>query len=100
MNKFSRVMKKHIRATLIIGIASAMLLAFCAFSFPAITERASVKMKIEQYNQQEMVVYITRTGKKYHCSGCGYLSKSKIPISLKDAKKNRYTPCKACNPPL
>lgn len=43
-------------------------------------------------------VYVTRTGAKYHRSGCRYLSKSKIPISLEDAKR-RYSPCSVCNPP-
>jgi len=42
-------------------------------------------------------VYITRTGKKYHRSGCRYLSKSKIPIELTEAIK-RYSPCSVCRP--
>lgn len=42
-------------------------------------------------------VYITRTGVKYHRDGCRYLSKSKIPISLTDAKRG-YSPCSVCNP--
>jgi len=42
-------------------------------------------------------VYVTRTGKKYHRDGCSHL-KSRIPISLADAKKS-YTPCKVCSPP-
>jgi len=28
----------------------------------------------------DITVYITNTGKKYHSSGCRYLSKSRIPI--------------------
>lgn len=44
-------------------------------------------------------VYITDTGKKYHTSGCGYLSRSKHAISLKDAKARGYTPCSRCHPP-
>ena len=32
-------------------------------------------------------VYITRTGKRYHRAECQWLRKSKIPISLEDAKK-------------
>jgi len=44
-------------------------------------------------------VYITTSGKKYHREDCRYLSKSKIPISLDDAKQRGYTPCKVCNPP-
>ena len=43
-------------------------------------------------------VYVTRTGKKYHREGCSSLRRSKIPISLADAKQ-RYGPCGRCNPP-
>ncbi|WP_302805105.1 Ada metal-binding domain-containing protein [Cloacibacillus porcorum] len=45
------------------------------------------------------IVYVTRTGSKYHRDGCGSLSRSKIEITLKDAKAEGYTPCKRCNPP-
>jgi len=48
---------------------------------------------------EETIVYITKTGKKYHTGECRYLSKSKIPISLKEACEKGYTPCSRCNPP-
>ncbi len=44
-------------------------------------------------------VYTTNTGKKYHSSGCQYLAKSKIPISLQSAKGRGLTPCSRCGPP-
>ena len=44
-------------------------------------------------------VYITNTGGKYHQGTCRYLSKSRIPISLSEAKRRGYTPCKVCKPP-
>lgn len=44
-------------------------------------------------------VYITNTGAKYHRAGCRHLKKSKIPISLADAKAQGYEPCKVCKPP-
>ncbi len=47
---------------------------------------------------QEITVYVTRSGKCYHRAGCRYLSKSKIPMPLSEAKK-RYRPCSVCNPP-
>ncbi len=50
-------------------------------------------------SKQEVIVYITNTGSKYHRDGCRYLSKSQIPISLSDAKARGYEPCKVCNPP-
>ncbi len=46
------------------------------------------------------VVYITKTGEKYHADGCSSLRKSKIEISLEDAKAQGYEPCKRCNPPV
>ena len=44
-------------------------------------------------------VFITKTGAKYHSSGCRFLAKSKIPSSLADAKEKGYEPCSVCNPP-
>jgi endonuclease YncB( thermonuclease family) len=43
-------------------------------------------------------VFVTRTGQKYHREGCPSLSKSKIPMSLQEARQ-RYGPCGNCNPP-
>ncbi|CCY81581.1 putative uncharacterized protein [Clostridium sp. CAG:149] len=48
---------------------------------------------------EQITVYITETGSKYHKAGCSSLSKSKIPISLDDAVKN-YEPCGRCHPPI
>lgn len=47
----------------------------------------------------DTIVYITKTGKKYHNSGCSHLSKSKISISLSDAISRGYTPCADCHAP-
>jgi hypothetical protein len=44
-------------------------------------------------------VYATRTGEKYHRETCRYLSKSKIPMELKEAAA-RYGPCGVCRPPV
>jgi len=51
-----------------------------------------------QTNKQEITVYVTKTGAKYHRDGCRYLSKSKIPMSLSAAKRS-YGPCSVCGPP-
>jgi competence protein ComEC len=48
---------------------------------------------------QSVTVYTTKTGSKYHADGCSSLSKSKIPISLSDAKAKGLTPCSKCHPP-
>lgn len=45
------------------------------------------------------IVYVTRTGECYHADGCRYLSSSRIPIALKDAR-GKYRPCSVCDPPI
>lgn len=51
-----------------------------------------------QADPQEVYVYVTKTGSKYHREDCSYLSQSNIKIALTDAKK-KYSPCSKCNPP-
>jgi micrococcal nuclease len=43
------------------------------------------------------VVYVTRTGTKYHRDGCSFLGRSKIPIALRDV--GSHEPCSVCKPP-
>ena len=42
-------------------------------------------------------VYITKTGSKYHKSGCRYLRSSKIKVKLSEAKAKGLEPCSVCN---
>lgn len=53
----------------------------------------------EQVDTVESIVYVTKTGEKYHSDGCQYLRKSKIEMDLSSAKASGYTPCSKCNPP-
>lgn len=62
------------------------------------TKTASPATQIERAATTERTVYITETGSKYHRSGCRYLSKSKIAITLSSAKAQGYSPCSVCNP--
>jgi len=50
--------------------------------------------------QPKANVYVTHTGKYYHRENCRYwdLAKSKMPLTLKEAKKRGYTPCRVCRP--
>jgi len=46
------------------------------------------------------IVYITKTGEKYHTEKCSSLRSSRIAITLEEAVSKGYEPCKLCNPPL
>ena len=74
------------------------LVAFlCLAGMPAVVP-AQQPAPQKATDSKTETVYITRTGKKYHRDGCRYL-KSRIPISLKDAKAKGYTACSVCRPP-
>jgi len=53
---------------------------------------------IEAYYAKEDIVYVTKSGTKYHKDGCPYLKGSKIPVSLEQAKEEGLTPCSKCYP--
>jgi len=46
----------------------------------------------------EMIVYITNTGSKYHRETCNSLRRSKIPVTLEQAIERGYEPCRNCKP--
>lgn len=48
----------------------------------------------------DTIVYITKSGDKYHNENCKYLRTSKISISLSDAIARGYTPCSECSAPV
>lgn len=48
---------------------------------------------------EAVTVHITRTGKKYHRTGCRYLKDSDSEITLDEAKSLGLSPCGVCNPP-
>ena len=54
----------------------------------------------EDHHQQEhdrgVLVYITRTGSRYHLQGCTYLLRSCIPIMSGEAEDKGYVPCRVC----
>ena len=49
-----------------------------------------------QEQKKECIVYVTRTGHKYHRAGCSYLRQGAIPTTRNKAIKAGYTACKRC----
>jgi hypothetical protein len=49
--------------------------------------------------QEQQVVYVTKTGSKYHRESCRSLAKSKIEMALEKAAA-RYGACAICKPPV
>ena len=70
------------------------LLVILSISFPIFSQ--TEKSQTTQEDKKEQVVYVTKTGEKYHGTNCGYLHSSKIETSLSSAKKDGYTACSRC----
>ena len=49
-------------------------------------------------NESVVIVYITKTGKRFHKNDCSYLKDSKIAIPLEKACEKGYLPCSKCRP--
>lgn len=48
---------------------------------------------------QNVTVYVTQHGRKYHRKDCQYVKGGAIPVTLEEAKAKGYTPCLRCKPP-
>lgn len=74
------------------------LLLALAFLLPAASHVQGGDAAYSTVEQKDAVVYITKTGEKYHQAGCQYLKKSQIKTTKKEAVKNGYGACKVCKP--
>ncbi|GHU24723.1 hypothetical protein FACS1894164_12030 [Spirochaetia bacterium] len=90
----------NIKRTFVISALSAVIAAG-AFLFISATNDDDVPGPDEQnFLAESTVVYVTKSGKKYHLDGCSSLSRSKIAMSLEDAVRSGYGPCANCHPPV
>ena len=78
----------------LVALVSALFLA----GVPASPYNTRVAAQEKKVDPASITVYVTKTGEKYHKDGCRSLSRSKIPMSLKEAAE-RYGPCSICKPP-
>ena len=61
-------------------------------------KNANETVSENKINDTEKIVYIAKTGKKYHLENCRTLRGEKEAIDLNEAIKNGYEVCKVCKP--
>ena len=59
-------------------------------------KNANETVSENKINETEKIVYIAKTGKKYHLENCRTLRGEKEAIDLNEAIKNGYEACKIC----
>lgn len=63
------------------------------------SDSSAVENSAADSSNNETMVHITATGKKYHRAGCRTLKKSDTEVTLDEAKSMGLSPCGICNPP-
>lgn len=61
-------------------------------------KNANETINENKINDAEKIVYIAKTGKKYHLENCRTLRGEKEAVDLNKAIKNGYEVCKVCKP--
>jgi hypothetical protein len=79
-----------------LAFTAALIMGLWASTPPGHQSAASVNAAQAADNP---IVYVTRTGHKYHTEGCPYLRHSASPMKLSEAVAKGYTPCSKCDPP-
>jgi hypothetical protein len=77
-----------------------LLIALAALSISVSAPAAPFqsKPKHKKVQVKDYIVYVTRTGAKYHLDGCQYLRRSQYEMSKREAVNQGYTACSRCNP--
>jgi len=63
------------------------------------TSASPDKKKVDK-DSSEIYVYIKEGGKRYHKKNCSLVKTGKTRVTLTEALKRGYTPCKICKPPV
>ncbi|MCD7919522.1 MAG: hypothetical protein LUG45_05515 [Clostridiales bacterium] len=67
--------------------------------FSVSSEEADSALTAESGDAEEVIVYVTESGSKYHLSTCRYVKDGGIALTLMEAQEQGYEPCKVCCPP-
>ena len=73
-----------------------LLLLLVAFTSLGVAQERRPVQDTVTGSRMEATVYITRKGNKYHRETCSFLNRSKLAVTLEQARQNRYEPCKRC----
>ena len=68
------------------------------YSQTATPQKSILNNKVTTVSTKDDIVYVTRTGKKYHRANCPSLRKSMISMKRSEAEARGYMPCQICKP--
>jgi hypothetical protein len=75
----------------LLSLAAALLLGM-----PLAPQALLAQQSAAKHEKKECIVYITKTGQRYHRDGCSSLRRSRIPMTRTEALKRGLTLCRRC----
>jgi hypothetical protein len=85
------------KKTLSVLVFVLFVVSLATVQFAYAEASASPDKKIDK-KPSETYVYIKEGGKKYHKKNCSLVKTGKTRVTLSEALKKGYTPCKVCKP--
>ena len=83
----------------ILALAGTLFSAALTFAqIPALLSSQNTPT-IRAAANQSQIVYVTRTGKRYHRASCRY-AQNGIATTIAEAIAHGFTPCHICRPPV
>ncbi len=79
-------------------LITVLAVAFLLMPILAMPVQAKHRSKTSDSASVENVVYITKTGHKFHQAWCRYLKYSRTEIDRAEAIRLGYSACKVCRP--
>ena len=74
-------------------LAAVLTLAAIA---PVPAQAVGAHEHVTAAQKKECIVYVTRTGARYHKAGCSSLRRSSIRMTQGEAVQAGFTPCRRC----
>jgi len=86
-----------VKSNSVIKAVAAVAVLFTAATY---SSKEPSSQPLNAVSAPQVIVYVTKTGEKYHRGTCQYLRLSKIEITLDAAIRQGYDPCSVCKPPV
>ena len=79
------------------GATTATVPTTAQIQVPTVSKVHAQEVVKEEVKEEEVKVYVTKTGSKFHKANCKSLSKSKIEKDFKEVMLSNYKPCNNCH---
>lgn len=90
------VKRRVIIVSIIVLLGFALFVVFSTQNIETSRLAGDINGASMQEDNDDVIVFKTKSGKCFHVSGCSYLRGNGIPITYREAKSEGLEPCSRC----